>query len=171
MKMVSFTRPVYSRGERPFTTRLMVRIHCLDVSEERRISCPRSESVSESPTRNAVTTSLRLVFFFNSGKRPSLNTFQFKPHSTQHTVLALSGFEMLIEVCFQLHVQRYLILSYIRDGVCLLRGTERVFNLLKPTGHVIHQQFNIQQLYVLPTLCLCVLYLCENKQRLVPLTA
>ena len=30
------------------------------------------------------------------------------------------------------------------------------FNLLKPTGHVMHQQFNIQQLYVLPTLYLCV---------------
>ena len=42
---------------------------------------------------------------------------------------------------------------------------------LKPTGHVMHQQFNIQQLYVLPTLYLCVLYLSENKQRLVPLTA
>jgi hypothetical protein len=45
------------------------------------------------------------------------------------------------------------------------------FNLLKPAGHVMHQQFNIQQLYVLPTLYLCVLYLSENKQRLVPLTA
>ena len=44
-------------------------------------------------------------------------------------------------------------------------------NLLKPTGCVMHQQFNIQQLYVLPTLYLCVLYLSENKQRLVPLTA
>ena len=30
-------------------------------------------------------------------------------------------------------------------------------NLWKPTGHVLHQQFNIQQLYVLPTLYLCVL--------------
>ena len=39
-------------------------------------------------------------------------------------------------------------------------------NLLKPTGHVMHQQFNIQQLYVLPTL-----HLSQNKQRLVPLTA
>ena len=45
------------------------------------------------------------------------------------------------------------------------------FNLLKPAGHVMHQQFNIQQLYVLPTLYLCVLCLSENKQRLVPLTA
>ena len=45
------------------------------------------------------------------------------------------------------------------------------FNLLKPNGHVMHQQFNIQQLYALPTLCLCVLYLSKNKQRLVPLTA
>ena len=47
----------------------------------------------------------------------------------------------------------------------------RVFNLLKPTGYAIHQQFNIQQLYVLPTLYLCVLCLSENKQRLVALTA
>jgi len=44
-------------------------------------------------------------------------------------------------------------------------------NLLKPTGYVMHHQFNIQQLYALPTLYLCVLYLSENKQRLVPLTA
>ena len=44
-------------------------------------------------------------------------------------------------------------------------------NLLKPTAYVTHQQFNIRQLYVLPTLYLCVLYLAENKQRLVPLTA
>ena len=44
-------------------------------------------------------------------------------------------------------------------------------NLLEPTGHVMHQQFNIQQLYVLPTLYLCVLCLSENKQRLVPLTS
>ena len=49
---------------------------------------------------------------------------------------------------------------------------EKTFiNLSKITGHVMHQQFNIQQLYVLPTLYLCVLYLSENKQRLVPLTA
>ena len=44
-------------------------------------------------------------------------------------------------------------------------------NVLEPTGRVMHQQFNIQQLYVLPTLYLCVLYLSENKQRIVPLTA
>ena len=29
-------------------------------------------------------------------------------------------------------------------------------NLLKPTGYVMYQQFNIQQLYVLPTLCIYV---------------
>jgi len=45
------------------------------------------------------------------------------------------------------------------------------FNLLKPTGYVMHQQFNIQQLYALPALYLCGLYLSENKQRLEPLTA
>jgi hypothetical protein len=46
-----------------------------------------------------------------------------------------------------------------------------MINLLKPIGHMMHQQFNIQQFYVLLTLYLCVLYLSENKQRLVPLTA
>ena len=62
----------------------------------------------------------------------------------------------------------------IDDNVCggryqtaAIQGT--FLNLLKPTGHVMHhQQFNIQQL---PTLYLCVLYLSENRQRLVPLTA
>ena len=38
-----------------------------------------------------------------------------------------------------------------------------IFNLLKPTGHVMHQQYNIQQLYALPTLYLCVLYLRTNS--------
>jgi hypothetical protein len=47
----------------------------------------------------------------------------------------------------------------------------RIINLLKPTGYVMHHQFNIKQLYALPTLYLCVLYLSKNKQRLVPLTA
>jgi len=50
-------------------------------------------------------------------------------------------------------------------------GCSLLVNLLNPTGHVMHQQFNIQQLYALPTLHLCVLYLSQNKQRLVPLRA
>ena len=44
-------------------------------------------------------------------------------------------------------------------------------NPLQPSGHYMYQQYNIQQLYALPTLYLCVLYLSENKQRLVPITA
>jgi hypothetical protein len=51
------------------------------------------------------------------------------------------------------------------------RHKPKHLSLLKPTGYVMHQQFNIRQLYALPTLYLCVLYLSENKQRLVPLTA
>jgi len=50
-------------------------------------------------------------------------------------------------------------------------SVDQTFNLLNPTGYVMHQQFNIQQLYALPTLYLCVLYLSQYKQRLVPLTA
>jgi len=37
-------------------------------------------------------------------------------------------------------------------------------NLLKPTGYVMHHVFNIQQLYALPTLYLCALFGCQNKQ-------
>ena len=38
------------------------------------------------------------------------------------------------------------------------------FNLLKPTGHVMHQQFNIQHLYALPTLYLFIcIYLRTNS--------
>jgi len=40
---------------------------------------------------------------------------------------------------------------------------QEYFNILKPTGYVMHHQFNIQQLYVLPTLHLCVLYLRTNS--------
>ena len=47
----------------------------------------------------------------------------------------------------------------------------RHINFLNITSHVMHQQFNIQQLYALPTLYLCVLYLSEKKRWLVPLTA
>ena len=53
--------------------------------------------------------------------------------------------------------------SYVDD--------QQSFNLLKPALYLSHQQFKIQQLCVLATLYLCVWYLSENKQRLVPLTA
>ena len=60
-----------------------------------------------------------------------------------------------------------------RTPLNLLKPTGYVmhqqFNPLNPTGHVMHQQNNIQQLYALPTLYLCVLYLSEKKRRLVPL--
>ena len=58
-------------------------------------------------------------------------------------------------------------------GYCVVFSCNNVkrINLLNPTGCVMHnQQFNIQQLYAVPTLFLCVLYLSENKQGLVPLT-
>ena len=58
----------------------------------------------------------------------------------------------------------------VHCNVVLIYDHQKV-NILKPAGYVMHQQFNIQQLYVLPTQYLCVSYLSENKERLVPLTA
>jgi len=47
---------------------------------------------------------------------------------------------------------------------------DKLINLLKLTGYLMHHQFNIQQFYILPTLYLLVLYLSQNKQRLLPRT-
>ena len=38
-----------------------------------------------------------------------------------------------------------------------------LINILKPTGHVMHRQFNIQQLYALPALIfICFLFIWEQ---------
>ena len=66
---------------------------------------------------------------------------------------------------------RYHVVLSVTISSPLILPAQLIINLLNPTGYVMHQQFNIQQLYALPTLYLCVLYLSENKQRLVPLTA
>jgi hypothetical protein len=55
------------------------------------------------------------------------------------------------------------------DGLWIFNSS--IIILLNPTGHLMHRQFNIQQLYALPALYLCVLYLSQDKQRLVPFTA
>jgi hypothetical protein len=57
----------------------------------------------------------------------------------------------------------------VRVCVCSIWFSELTFESLPVTRCT--NRFNIQQLYALPTLHLCVLYLSENKQRLVPLTA
>ena len=72
--------------------------------------------------------------------RPSVHTEQIGSHRMEFH-------EIYISVFLRKYVEK----------------TSASINLLKPTGHVMHQQFNIQQLYVLPTLYLCVLYLSENK--------
>ena len=47
------------------------------------------------------------------------------------------------------------------DNVILSQAyISQMFNLLKPTGHVMHQQFNIQQLYALPhTVFMCFVFI------------
>jgi len=53
----------------------------------------------------------------------------------------------------------------VHEGIKWASGiSPLILNLLKPTGHVMYHQFNLQQLYALPTLYLCVFYLSENKQ-------
>jgi hypothetical protein len=59
--------------------------------------------------------------------------------------------------------------AYELNGIMLYTGAA-VINLLKPTVYVMHQPVqHLNKLHSLPTLYLCVLYLSENKQRLVSL--
>jgi hypothetical protein len=46
-----------------------------------------------------------------------------------------------------------------------MRQAKKHLKLLKPTGHVMHQQLNIQQLYATPTQCIYVfcIYLRTNS--------
>ena len=85
-----------------------------------------------------------------------------------HTQIVFETFviEMIVRMILKQMNTAFLCLTNAQGTTTLL-----TFNLLKPTGDVMHQQFNIQQLYVLPTLYLCFLYLSENKQRLVLLTS
>jgi hypothetical protein len=79
----------------------------------------------------------------------------------------VNGFNILCRIKVQLltasSTERF-ILKNQPDIVINYNSIKYYINILKPTGHVMHHQFNIQQLYALPTLYLCVLYLSVNKQ-------
>ena len=55
------------------------------------------------------------------------------------------------------------LMPWLKPVVCVSSGAW--INLLKPTGHVMYQHFNIQQLYFLPTHCIYVfcIYLRTNS--------
>ena len=67
--------------------------------------------------------------------------------------------------------QRVLTALFCSESLLSQEKDQASFNLSKPTGYVLNQQINIQQLYALSSLCLCALYAYENKQLLVPLAA
>jgi hypothetical protein len=104
---------------------------------------------------------------------PNLFFFNWKIHAGNWTQQDLGNIKIHWDIqernswqdcLFQIQWSTHIAKAYVRLLSYLI-------TLIKPTGHVMHQQFNIQQLYALPTLYLCILYLSENKQRLVPLTA
>ena len=86
---------------------------------------------------------------------------------THHQSLATQCTNWMSYVIWLWNEMEFLHMETILKEFCLTN----ILNLLKPACYLMHQQFNNQQLYVLPTLYLFVLYLSQNKQRLVPLTA
>jgi hypothetical protein len=77
----------------------------------------------------------------------------------------------LVKGAYRGHIQNCCCLDSDAQIRLVIFVCDTLFNRLRNTDHVMHQQFNIQQLYVLPALCWCVLYLSGNKPRLVPLTS
>ena len=53
----------------------------------------------------------------------------------------------------------------------LLVPSLKNINPIKPSGHYMYRQFNIQQFYVLPTQCIYVFCVDLRTQRLFPYTA
>jgi len=78
---------------------------------------------------------------------------------------------MAIRVEMDTELFKWIYIGILLGAHYILHNSRIRVYLLKPTGRVMHHQFNIQQLYALPTLYVFVLYLSENKQRLVPLIA
>ena len=88
------------------------------------------------------------------GVRRKLSEPEDGHYRPKHVVIPL-----LINAIFK----PYFIVVFLTEFILTHYSSNKSTNLLKPTGHVMHHQFNIQQLYALPTLYLCVLYLSENK--------
>ena len=63
-------------------------------------------------------------------------------------------------LCFPSVVSTYVIGRRYEECAISKFPQVTTINLLKPTGHVMHQQFNIQQLYVLPhTVFMCFVFI------------
>ena len=87
-------------------------------------------------------------------------------HGLSPKLLIRIRFNQVQELCHRICWDNFILSLYVSDTGCKAESLTRPYYV-----HYMHQQFNIQQLCALPTLYLCVLYLSENKQRLVPLTA
>ena len=82
-------------------------------------------------------------------------------HPQDNCINTTSGMIILCEWPSGMQVdeeQQFLIDLHTGRPLTKSHYTKSCIKLLKPTGHVMHYQFNIQQLYALPTLYLCVLY-------------
>ena len=139
----------------------------IPVSNRRRcLWIPMWEHEADDFYYNSVSPSLRLSVSHTSNGTPHM----FAHSLTLQNFLTFGSHFIAFLFSWFLTEKVY---SSVRNILCVKFGITLHWNInvVQHTGHVMHHQFNIQQLYALPTLYLCVLYLSENKQRLVPLTA
>ena len=105
-----------------------------------------------------------LFMNFSANYRHMANTYTW----TLFGFLCASRYDHCSVLCWPRQGCRIFFLRYGHPQVRLSPTTDMVImrmmiNLLKPTGHVMHHQFNIQQLYFLPTLFVFCIYLRTNS--------
>ena len=104
--------------------------------------------------------------------------FFLKPFVTVPLAPVITGINILVHFMFHIRcitIRNLVCFSSFSSSICVTFLSAGIatsismhvfsvfdFNLLKPAGHLMHQQFNIQQLYALPTLYLCFVFIWEQ---------
>jgi len=128
---------------------------------------------------NAASLSLIATFSIALTDHPSINTLHMLSHSVKNhssrisptipftfSDIILNNIVDSASPCFKPLSVSHKAFTYSEVPDPMLKTDMNMpyfsfyINLLKSTSYVMHQQFNILQLYALPTLYLCVLRMC-----------
>ena len=167
--VTSILQPLYPRGGYLSTRSLKGRVDLtdgLDSLHKRDVCCSCQKSKDGSSVVQLVSQSLcqlscpnyvTIKCFFPA----VLSICQYKPFEYR----AVGVVRSVVRTClgFQLAFSS----RNKTKKVCC--ESEIALSPSEPSGHYMYHQFNSQQLYVLPTQCICVDL--ENKQRLFPYTS
>ena len=97
----------------------------------------------------------RLPWYMDTSVSIQHAAFTCKPNSKNNSKIFHWNSGIHSQDYTRCHITGDKTISHLHDFIYL-------FNLLKPTGHVMHHQFNIQQLYALHTAFMCFVFIWEQ---------